>query len=808
MADKTENKRRGFKVSARAILQLGGELISSDGIAFYELIKNAFDAGSGKVFVDVVMRLPLEIIQEILDRFPLPAEARERKAALRSVKETLSRSLFADAPDAEQWLTSLEALTTEEELRELLAEANSITFRDLGKGMTLQELEDIYLTVGTPNRLTERARLRTAGDKKVVLGEKGIGRLSAMRLGGRLLVETTTADEERWNRLEIDWAEFGRDLDLLLDEVDIVPMRGAKKAKAGHGTTIRITALNTTWSASKLRKIATDDLSRFTDPFAEKSMFPIHLRYNTTPIPIPRMSDLLREHAHAIVEATLSVEKTKRQGTHVTLAGTVDYLFSGATNAPLRGRSYSFRYSDDEVASLLPTKEDADLTLDAVARLGPFTMQCYWYNRRLLKKIEVNDDVLDLKSLVRPWSGGLMLYRNGFRVPPYGGPDDDWLNLDRGALASQGYKVNRAQLVGKVDISIDENPRLVDQTNREGLRDCPEKRALAALLKHVLEMEFRAYINEVDEELRDRERISFGELGEELSKVEDRINESLSELAAADIDHPDLKIGKLTKRLQTAYQTVVMVVGQMQESVEAAEDEKARLLHLAALGLTIEKLAHELNRATKHALAALRQIAPSGGSSELKRTASLQLQSLQKRLQNLDPLLTPTKQRKEEFDLIKEVRAVLDGFEARFQRHGIKVKLVEKSDKPVIVKLVRAMLIQVLENLVDNSVYWLTVQGRRKDQNEQDPQITVTVDGQRNVLEVTDNGPGIAPENRERIFRPFYTLKPAGEGKGLGLYISREIAEYHGGTLTLSDKGLRSTGRLHTFVLDFTSGRV
>ena len=82
------------------------------------------------------------------------------------------------------------------------------------------------------------------------------------------------------------------------------------------------------------------------------------------------------------------------------------------------------------------------------------------------------------------------------------------------------------------------------------------------------------------------------------------------------------------------------------------------------------------------------------------------------------------------------------------------------------------------------------------------------LDGTRNVIELSDTGPGIAPENKDRVFKPFYTLKPAGAGKGLGLYIAREIAEYHGGSLTLTDKGLNATGRLNTFELDFSAGRL
>ena len=53
------------------------------------------------------------------------------------------------------------------------------------------------------------------------------------------------------------------------------------------------------------------------------------------------------------------------------------------------------------------------------------------------------------------------------------------------------------------------------------------------------------------------------------------------------------------------------------------------------------------------------------------------------------------------------------------------------------------------------------------------------------AFSVRDNGPGIAPENRERIMEPFYTTKPVGKGTGLGLSISRSIALEHGGSLEL-----------------------
>jgi signal transduction histidine kinase len=52
---------------------------------------------------------------------------------------------------------------------------------------------------------------------------------------------------------------------------------------------------------------------------------------------------------------------------------------------------------------------------------------------------------------------------------------------------------------------------------------------------------------------------------------------------------------------------------------------------------------------------------------------------------------------------------------------------------------------------------------------------------------VEDNGPGVPPQLRERVFEPFFTTKPPGRGSGMGLAISRRIAEVHGGSLTLED---------------------
>lgn len=797
-----------FKVTARTILQLGGQLISSDGIAFYELIKNSFDARAKRAYVDIAVRLPNSLWSKAVDQLDewRGRSDREFTKASGLFKEEIVESVIPSRI-SDAWLTEFASASTLDELWAVLWDANYIQFRDTGEGMTLKELDNVYLMVGTPKRLSQRIAAKKAKKQEVILGEKGIGRLSAMRLGDRLSVRTATENDTHWNELSIDWREFEELPGQLIEEIDVEPLRGEKKT-SGSGTTITIRGLYSTWSQERLRQIANTDLCRFTDPFAEKNPFPISIKWNGAAVPVPRMSDLIPEHAHATVEACLEYETDENGDWQPTLSGTIDYLISGQTNAPIKGYSNKFSCHTAEIRSMLQGPDYQGATLDDILKLGPFSMNCYWFNRRLLKTIEVNDEKLNLRDLIAQWSGGLMVYRDGFRVAPYGGADDDWLNLDRKALASQAYKVNRAQIIGKVDISSLDNPALIDQTNREGLRDCPEKLVLVAMLKYVLETEFRTYIVDVDNELREKERISFGRLSERLVEVEDKIEHSLKQLEEVNVGFPNYGIGEIEHELRSAFKVVVGVVSTMQQNVEDIEGERERILFLASLGLSIEKLAHELNRATRHALESIKSSSGKTINPEKMRTATLQLISLQKRLQNLDPMLSPSRQRKSEFDLVEEVESIVAGHEAQFARHDITCQVETIGKEPIKVKLVRAMIVQVLENLIDNSVYWLSISARDRRRANSKSKIRVIIDGVKGTMKVWDSGPGVAVENADRVFRAFYTKKPAGKGKGLGLYISREIAEYHGGTLTLSKEESVSPGRLNTFVFGFGSSRV
>ncbi len=110
----------------------------------------------------------------------------------------------------------------------------------------------------------------------------------------------------------------------------------------------------------------------------------------------------------------------------------------------------------------------------------------YWYNRRRLSRVDAIGEQRAVRELQEKWSG-IMLFRNRFRVFPYGEDEDDWLGLDRRALRRSGYTLNKTQFIGRVNISRTANPNLVDQTNREGLRITPEQQVFLQVIRYAVQ---------------------------------------------------------------------------------------------------------------------------------------------------------------------------------------------------------------------------------------------------------------------------------------------------------------------------------
>lgn len=788
MANDGGKKTKGFKVSARTVLQLGGELISSDGIAFYELLKNAVDAGSPNITIQVVSRIPFDAVSRARHLLEIAPKSEDPEQSASEILEFLIENVDPEAPDAGKLSEKLQAENATEHIGNILDDANYITFRDTGHGMSLDDLEKVYLHIGTPARLLQKRKSAT----KRILGEKGIGRLSVMRLGSSLYVKTSSDGEANWNELRIDWRDFERDLDEMVEDIPVAPKRGGRKTDATEsGTTITITALRSEWTEDKLKQLAMTDLARAIDPFAQQTDFALELRFNGRHVPIEPMNELLFSHAHAVVTAQCKL----RQNGDPVLTGMIDYR--------LYQRQQPLRLEKNDLSEAA-----GGVKLHVLEELGPFELKFYWFNRQILDPIEGLGNVIQVRRLIKQWSGGLMVYRDGFRVPPYGSPEDDWLDLDRTALSYKSFKVNRAQLIGKVDISSRGNPRLIDQTNREGLADCPEKAALVAILQNLLRKQFRSFLNEVDDQISLQRAPTLEDIENRFGEQESQLKVNIARLRKLAQEYPGSGLDSLAGKFASQAKEITEIITDVREAQGVVERRQERLMDLAGLGLMVEILAHELNRSVVHSLKGL---ATALNASEDKRLTSLlrsaeaQLRSLQKRVSALDRLSITGRQRKSILDPIEVVNEVFAGRAEQFERHNIKISVVKEpkgSGKSVSVKMVKGMFYQIIENLVENSVYWLKTE--RELNPGFKPQIQVRFDIASLSLYFSDNGPGIDPVNADRVFVPFFSLKRKDRGKGLGLYIAQEYARDQGTALTLSTKSGRDDGRLNTFIFNLS----
>jgi signal transduction histidine kinase len=762
----------GITVKARVLLELGAELISSDQIAIYELVKNSLDARATRIKVCVCITLPRSEYLSIRQKIEQSAK-NNQGLSQDTIRQMLDDSMEPTATQANRDAFLEVALSPSntdyiQALDAAYIQSNWVEITDDGSGMSFEDLSSVYLTIGTTYRLDDRLH----DSDHPVLGEKGIGRLSAVRLGDQLHVLTSKKDDKTLHELKIDWSIIKRDPRIDLDEFPAVPNVGPKKNNASdHGTTIRMSNLTSEWSIEKMESLAKTDFAKLVDPFLTSFSRPnVRLYFNGQSVDIPSFQTRQLTYAHARCSANFAFDTDGKP----ILSGEVIYKYYGQRKIfSLEGMHL---FSALALKGKRPKRgeifqPESMLMQQGLANLGPFEMEAHWFNRQKLR-LDKPDGYEAALQWLKHWGGGLLLYRDHYRVYPYAESRDDWLDLDGTALAAQGYKMNRKQLVGAVRISSRGNPHLQDQTNREGLRDTEEKTALIALLRHILVVEFKSYLDAVEGAQDESAAKEFPKLEKRLEEAQKQALKQIQRLRAnlkapEDISAINILLARMTD-MSEAWERSKM-------TVRAYEEDIDKYVHLAGVGLMTEFIFHELARLSANALKLLQTYKPNNATENRQlRNLRDQLSTLEKRIRVLDPLSTPGRQKRESFDLVQILKDTVEMHEPQFERHGIRVELAGLGKLPVLIKAVRGQLLQIVENFISNSVYWLKLFATTM---EFEPVISFSIDRAANTLTILDNGPGIPEDRGEEVFNAFFSTKPAGEGRGMGLYIAKKLAE-------------------------------
>jgi NtrC-family two-component system sensor histidine kinase KinB len=143
----------------------------------------------------------------------------------------------------------------------------------------------------------------------------------------------------------------------------------------------------------------------------------------------------------------------------------------------------------------------------------------------------------------------------------------------------------------------------------------------------------------------------------------------------------------------------------------------------------------------------------------------------------------------ERLDLYAAVDRTVDALRPRFEEAGVRIDHVRGTSSPAVVRGDPARIAAVLSNLLDNALKYTPAGGK----------VTIEITSGQNVgpreqpvvrIAVTDSGPGILPEFRDRVFEKFFRVEHErseglgfAQGAGIGLYLSRQIVEAHGGSI-------------------------
>lgn len=513
----------------------------------------------------------------------------------------------------------------------------------------------------------------------------------------------------------------------------------------------------------------------------------VALYWNDQRVAIPKLDETLLSHAHAKVSGRYHI------GTNAAHLTTTIEIYDLGFDHPPGNEVFPL---DKEALDDMFVGKDTGLDTTDLESVGPFSFEAYWFNRQRFRAIDGVGDRETVRKQHARWTG-IRLYRDGLRVYPYGSEEDDWLGLDRYAMRARGYTLNKLQFIGHVDIGRMSNPELIDQTNREGLRETPEQQVLLDVLRFVVQEQLRGEMLRV-ERLYKSKRVQLPTAREEVRRLQRRARNAATALRQMRTSPSD---EDTVNDLQQLLREFSDFAARAHERILEVESDAQRMIDLAGVGLLVEVVAHELARTSEnalHNLNVLQRKAPSDIRAQFESLRS-SMKSISKRLRVLDPLSVSGRQRRENFDLHALLRDTMEAHGAQFERHHIKPKL-ELPEDPVHVHAVKGMVVQVLENLIANSVYWIDLERKRRSKF----QATITIRLEPSTLiTFQDNGPGISPRYADRVFELFFSLKEKSKRRGMGLYIARECAQFNGGSLTL-DAEPNDRGKLSKFTYAVT----
>lgn len=786
-----------FIVSARAGKLLGRENFSNPEGAIIELVKNSYDADAKSCLVvfDIIFK--------------------NVKDENGTDKKTLCNDL------------------------------SSIFIIDNGEGMSKDVIQNQWMKIGTGNKETEFI----SKDKRVKTGAKGIGRFALDRLGFNAEMWTVSNDNNGFN-WKMDWKQFDNS-DKSISEITAelsdnnVNIPEFIKTNFNHinlektfngfhfntGTILKISNLKDEWFDTDIAGVF-KSLEALIPPKELNMSFEVNFQHLQKPKEFGKVETaFFNDYDYKLIakynaeELSVDFEITRNEMDIDLIKKKFSFLYKNA-KSPFDLKTLEkkvFKYSKG-INDILEWDLDENNT-KLLKEVGSFNLTFYY-----LKYIVSNKEGYPFKSIsqkerrnVLDKFGGVKIYRDSFRVRPYGDPDNDWLKL--GARVAQSpagagqrigdWRVRPEQTAGIITISRKNNPNLIDKSDRSALQENDSyetfKNIIIKVVKEfevdrtkILNVFFKHFKLEKEKEKENEIQRRAESLADIIVAERKVVEEKLYGKKYNEVDlFQQKREEEERKKYQEAFKDTFKAIGD--EKIEKDNEEIVQVRGLASLGLIVSSFAHELKEVKNNVedINDLENIYNDLVSSEAKKKIefndginiikSLKLDS-EKIIHWVDYSLTAVKKDKRKrgnLNFIKYFDSLSQEWKNVLKNRNIELVIKKDTKAKYLFRAFEMDMNTVFSNLISNSIDSFQ---NLKVMRDRKILINMKLENETMAIEYSDNGTGLPKvfeNNKENIFLPFTTSKKDRNGNdigtGLGMYLVKNVIDDYNGDIEISN---------------------
>lgn len=691
--------------------------------------------------------------------------------------ETAVSELIKNAYDADATIVDVDFVDSNEK-------GGTLIISDNGLGMTEDQLINGFMRISSADKIHNPISDRF---KRTKAGRKGIGRFATQRLGEQLTIVTQTKDLNKALKIVIDWNEY--QIDKELSSITF-PIEEIDKEKE-EGTVLIISGLRDRWTFGAIKTVYRYIIDLFQPDY---------------------LSERSKKHKSAIQS-----EESFKSNFHQTNNGITTPILNERVSIFDKSLAVFEGYIDNEHNGVLSVKSDSlglndiieiDYTKEEKAYPNLkdvyFKIHYFIYNRTEYYKGKITNQDLNSIQQVSASASGVRLYRNGFRVLPYGESTDDWTRVDRRWASESGQvnvPLNNKNLFGFVEITDPEGNMFEETASREGLIENEAfkqlsdfiNKSLVAARQRISEGITSFKIVQIDEDdfvNKPIEKVLSTK--EKLQLLEDFFNDNKDSGEEGEQDDDKQEYQEKREKWDQQKEQGKRIVQDIRKELE----EASMLRVLAGLGLIIGEFTHEIKQFQPSVYGHISKLK----KLELKEESQKQLDGLEI---NCDDLFkytnyfsaTVSQNINRKIESI-DVLVILDNFYQTIlndlERSEIKFDIDIWDFDVKTVPMHRSEWSSILFNLYTNAKKAI-----KRENCAGKILIEVGIDNNNVLVNFQDNGDGIPEENRHRIFNAFFTTStpasfdaPKDEqmaGTGLGLKIVKDIITSYKGDIFLSN---------------------